>query len=397
MYGKFLAVPIVLVTVLRLLRDRLPDAAIAWTYALVGLGAIGTVQGVIHTNPGALPNVTVYVVEPLLFGLFFGSAMSRSGWEAPLTRSLDFALVAVTVVGVGVYVATISGIHLPAWLVDPAFSFGDLRPGILRTNYQGFNALVFLAPYGIWRAILARGLPSLSRVALASIAVLATIISGRRILLLSIPVALVLTWLVSRRRPPRESPAPRYSGRGRWKPLGVVGIAAAVVLLGVGIASLVAAGAVQRIVTKLTQDIVADPRWEEGGVITDRWAKSPIFGFGTGAIVPGYQRSADFPWAFELSYHGVLLEFGLFGLVLLLLWGLWILRGLRLGLKTVSDITIAGALICAFISTAIAIFTDPYVQKFDGMWMVFIPFGAAVYWWAQRPSSPDLEQRGGRE
>ena len=408
MYGKFLVVPIVLVTVLRLLRDRLPDAAIAWTYALVGLGAIGTVQGVIHTNPGALPNVTVYVVEPLLFGLFFGSAMSRSGWEAPLMRSLDFALVAVTVVGVGVYVATISGIHLPAWLVDPAFSFGDLSPGTLRTNYQGFNTLIFLAPYGIWRATVARGLPSLSRVALASIAVLATIISGRRILLLSIPIALVLTWLLSRRRPSRDKSTPRHPESGRWKLLGVgTAIFAAVMIAAVGIARLSAVDAVQRVVAKLTLAIVADPRWEESGAIIDRWARAPFFGYGTGAIVHGYQRSADYPggaellrdypWAFELSYHVVLLDFGLFGLALLLLWGLWILRGLRRGLKTVSDITLAGALICAFISTALAIFSDPYVQKFDGMWMLFIPFGAAVYWSAHDHNPPDLEQGRGRE
>lgn len=121
-------------------------------------------------------------------------------------------------------------------------------------------------------------------------------------------------------------------------------------------------------------DRSASARKDQFYALTNEWMEYPIFGKGHGTWSNSYLRSYTQPWAYELSYVALLFHVGIFGFLCYASGILWIL------VRSVSLIRRGGVVAsylvasnCGLVSFLIANATNPYLEKFDYMLVIFIP------------------------
>lgn len=122
-------------------------------------------------------------------------------------------------------------------------------------------------------------------------------------------------------------------------------------------------------------------RREQFLVLLQEWSRSPLFGMGHGATALGFQRSETVPWAYELSYVALLFHTGIVGVLIYsagVAWIVWmgvkIMRsGDRMGLYI---LPVLAGMSCFLIGNA----TNPYLEKFDFVWVIFLPIGLINFW-----------------
>jgi hypothetical protein len=389
-YGTYIAplLALALVACVLLRVDLRP--ALPWVLALLAVGLMGLLVGLARDNPGARPTITIFVVEPVVIGLLLGSIWQVPGHRRAIVSALDTALVVAVVVGVTMYEVKRLGGTMPSFLVDPAYSAVDTTGTTLRTNFQGFNSLAFLAPYAMARGVAAKETTFVWRTVLVCAGVLGVVLSGRRMFYLTVPVVTVLgilcLALVLRRLLRRP-----ISGRQVLLFLGSLGAAAVVTTAVVAIVAVTPVQAVTRTAGQVTVSSHNDVRTSESKHFLDAIEESPIWGHGSGAVVPGHIRDLDRPWTYELTYHQILFDFGLLGSIVLLGWTLWMAWRLWGRIRDGDQLVVAIA--AGWAGVLLASVYDPYLLKIDGMWMVFIPFGFAVAA-AQRRVSPQRQREG---
>lgn len=374
LYGRFLAPLLLIALIVLLVRgERVPRVAIGWIMLLGTLGLFSFIFGLLHGNPGAWVMTSVFIYEPVFLGAMFAILYGERRDLGALARTLDAALVAVAILGILVYVTKGSGGVLPDWLVDPDYSAAVYNENQLRTNYQGYNSLVFLAPYALVRALVSSRaeLGTLSRLVLVGAALSGTILSGRRILLLLVPITVLSVVLADVTTRPRPGTKRKTAQTLIALVVGATIVAGTLRALGINVVSGLASS-VSNSVLGSTSDI----RILESQIILREWSSSPIVGHGAGAVITGFVRDPEAPWSFELSYHFILLDTGLLGFTILAIWAIWV--GSRLYIGTRNHLPIAAAILAGFIGSILASTVDPYLLKLDGMWMAFVPFGVAV-------------------
>jgi len=104
--------------------------------------------------------------------------------------------------------------------------------------------------------------------------------------------------------------------------------------------------------------------------------QAPLFGHGAGASA-SYIRSVEQPWAYELSYVAFVFQYGVLGLILYFSGLLYIIINM---LKMSQDLSLHKecrvfliSFMIGLVSFLIANATNPYLAKFDYMWIIFIP------------------------
>jgi hypothetical protein len=120
--------------------------------------------------------------------------------------------------------------------------------------------------------------------------------------------------------------------------------------------------------------------------LIDAWTKSPIIGAGAGAGGASYVRDPAQPWAYELSYVALLYQTGLVGVTVYaagMVWIFWsgiqmIRSGHPLGFRLLPILTGVAAFL-------VANATNPYLAKFDYLWVIFLPV-AYINLWLLRPA-----------
>lgn len=345
-------------------------------------GTLGTLVGSLKGQPGYFATTSIYIVEPILLGILLPTYYCNNRYHATrlLQRSLDCALIVVTLLGILVYVAPRIGATIPTALIDAQYQVGDISEGVLRSNYQGWSSTVFLATYGIIRFFRPMSSSRLWTALLLACSLITVMISGRRILLLAAPFAVLVTLLCMRR--PKAN-------RGNFLSTS----AAVAAALAVAYLSLPAIGIhpntfIGRISNMLTNGAGDDPRPHQHNMLINAWMESPIYGQGAGAVIHGYSRNSLTPWAFELTYESTLMSFGLVGFAILTVWLLFTLTRLRRSASPLAAPVFAGCISALTSSTL-----DPYLLKLEGMWMLFIPFAIAVSNDFEKPHITPLRRR----
>lgn len=108
--------------------------------------------------------------------------------------------------------------------------------------------------------------------------------------------------------------------------------------------------------------------------LLEGWEEQPYFWWGHGTGTSKVVRSVEQPWAYELTYVALLFHTGIIGIFLYasgIAWMYWkgiqmIRTGLVLGMYMV-PLPVAKS--CFLIANG----TNPYLEKYDYLWIVFLP------------------------
>jgi len=371
-------------------RLRLHHTVVLWTLAMALCGIGWVALGFVRNTPGALAMVNVYVIWPLVFLLFAGG-VSRLTVIDGLLR-----VIAVTAIAISVYTLlfVLHTLHvLPSW----AYVNLDLGQGVgfysgyVELRLYSLSSLLFLVPFCVAALMLwpRREPAPVSRLLLwlgALLGTLVVLISGRRGLILVFAVAPLLVVLLRRAT---AGPAAREGARLSRRAL----LAGAVGLVGVAVV-LNLLGAFQwasfwRMFTQgfqFQRSVSSLVRRRQMIALLSGWAEHPLFGAGTGAQAYGWQSSQDMPWTYEMIYVSMLFHAGVVGLAVYTAGIAWIvLTGIKVVREAGPMAMRIGPVLIGMACFLIASGTNPYLEKFDYIWVIFLPVAMINTWLLSRP------------
>jgi hypothetical protein len=340
------------------------------------VGTAFVLRGYLAGAPGALRMSTVYVAWPLVYTLLLtGLAEEARLWR--LARLMVWTTTAVCLYCVD-YVLWAAHL-LPDALYLP-LDLGqrvNLTTGAFEISIRSLGSLVFLVPFvAAALIVLPRRAPVARRWLWLALALGCPLglFSGRRalqlVVVLSVPVALTFRQFLPR--------AVRATGRFRS---GKTLFAAAAIVFAVVLAVSMAVGfrfdearATFQEGFHFSEDPVAHSRALQFDALINGWLSSPVLGSGHGAAAPGVIRSDEMPWAYELTYLALLYHTGVVGFLVYVLGAGWIyghaIRVIRRGTELAPLMV---AVLTGTTTFLIANATNPYLERYDSLWGLFLP------------------------
>jgi O-antigen ligase len=382
--GLLLAVLLGAVAARELTRGRLAlDPAVLHRLVLfMAVGAGFVLLGVLRGTPGALALAPVYVLWPAVYCLL------AAGMVNPMALHRVMRLLVVAALAIELYAASYllyaRGLLPPALYLplDQGQAVG-FYGGYVEFNLYAITSLAFLVPYVIGLLIVTpRGqqVPG-GRWVVAAAAVLGVaiiLLSGRRALWLVVLASPVLA-LIVRRDLPAAGTAVRL--RTLVKTGLAAGLAAYLALTVTGVLdfSRLRLALSDAFDFSSTEGQARGP--SQAAALLSGWMDDPVFGAGLGAVASGVVRSLEQPWAYELSYLALLFQVGLVGVALYAYGALWTLGQCRRVLRDGGPL--AAPLAAVLVGTGsflLANATNPYLQKFDSLWVLFLPLAVVSTW-----------------
>jgi len=357
----------------------------------LGFSAFGLVSvytGVLAGAPGALAMANVYVTWPLVYTVLVAGA-GHDGVLRGLSRVLVLSAAAISAYSI-IYVLWEAG-----WWPDALYYAVDQGQAIgfhgtyIEFNLYSISSLLFLVPYLVGALfVFPRDSAPVSRPLLwaALVVSLTTVLlTGRRALLVLVPMApmfalMFRAWLT----PAFKRSSRRMVRRAWWAALALgVGLVVVVTAFGAlapaGFADMVASG------FRFNTDPVAMTRRDQFLALLAGWMEHPMLGSGHGAPAPGVIRSIETPWSYELTYVALLYHTGLVGLALYSAGVAWIFLASRRIAR--GGWPGAPGLVAALVGTAsflVANATNPYLEKYDYIWVLFLPIAFINRWMVER-------------
>jgi hypothetical protein len=357
---------------------RLHPAVLLWTVFMACVGLVFMIRGLLGDAPGAIRVGTVYVVWPLVYTVLVAGA-SRWLVLRGLARTMVVATLAIAAYCVS-YILHVVGL-LPSFLylpLDQGQLIG-LYHGYIELSLYNLSSLLFLVPFLI--AVLMTwsdraSLPA-SRFWLGTALVaggVVVLLSGRRALLLVVSLAPLFTLAARQLLPQEDRQSSRRVMLGTVAGAGVALLALVIYLNAVYGFNL---GTVWRMFLQgfdFGRDVSATARSSQFVALMTEWANAPLLGAGHGASAAGSVRSVEQPWAYELSYAALLFHTGLIGFIAYTSAVVWVyaeaIRVIRDGGARASYmLAVLVGLTCFLIGDA----TNPYLEKYDLMWVIFLP------------------------
>ena len=348
-------------------------------FALVGIGY--SALGLSNDAPGAIRVLSVYAVWPLLYGLL-SPILSFPRLLDRLSKLLSAATLLVcthSILVVGAGAGWLSPDFIPP--IELGSAFGQYE-GFSEFNLWSISSMLFLVPWVMHRMIvtildvgICRRFVSVAL--LASVGLLVTLLSGRRALLLTVfaaPALAVLSEVLLGR--------PWRSIIVRFKIAKVVPVS--LVLIGCfAVASLLfelsLAAMWQQVLSGFdffgNSELSANARGEQLVALLDGWQHSGVlFGAGNGSAVELNRGGDDQSWAYELTYVYLLYSTGLAGVSFYGLWFYWGVMRMNWLCRNqpvlrVSCAPLLTGVLCFMIGNA----SNPYLAKFDYLWIAFLP------------------------
>ncbi len=389
--GVFLGVAFSII-LFRLLSGRLClNRSIVFITGLMAVnGLFFVLLGVVRGAPGAINVCTVYVIWPLIFAVLIAGVSKEEVinklFLLLLTASASAAIYMIIFILQGP-LGLLSGKYFVN--IFPNGTYGVSLGGGL--DYMGISFLsmppfLFVVPFLLAALMswpLESGMPvkRLYLWAVFFIGMLIIIISGKRAYLLILAVSPILTYVLQRFSPRRNRKA--YSAPVRR--VLVVGLLMMVAIVGY----LHYAYNIQ--VTGLLNHFSSGFNFKTGGAspmmreeqyhaLMNAWSRRPLLGAGLGAVDWASVRNFKMPWAYELSYVALLFHVGIIGFAIYSIGVLWIIwksvqiirSGERLGLYVLP-------VLVGMISFLIANATNPFLEKFDYIWVLFLPIALINY------------------
>lgn len=344
------------------------------------LGTFFVLYGIINGNAGAISLTTVYVLWPLVYVVVV-SAMCQSHLFRIATQVLVLSSVAISVYAI-YYLLYEYGVIPSAFYI--ALDLGQeagFYDGYVEYNLYSVSTLLYLFPFITTCLVLARGndgpVPMLWVLPAFGLTTMASILSGRRALWLIMALTPILIVVVLRLGGGQQ--LVRYSTRmaGYFVIAAIVLFGALAVAVDIKPASLV-----DNFIEGFQFDnsASANDRKEQFFALIGAWKDSPWLGYGFGAVAEGSIRSEDMPWSYELYFVSILFQVGVVGLAAYAFGVGWIFL---YGAKVARDDELLRPYmvpsLVAMIAFLLASNTNPYLAKFDFLWVVFFPVAMINY------------------
>ncbi|MCF6236227.1 MAG: hypothetical protein L3J70_07630 [Gammaproteobacteria bacterium] len=357
-----------------------------WTLFMMCIGLVFIVVGVLNNAPGALRVSTVYVLWPFVYMLLIAGISSKKIIDG-LFKVMVFSMIIISLYTI------LFLLHAIGWL--PEFLYLKLDMGQAIGIYKGYieyrlyniSSLNFLVPFLIAMVLIwpVNKDTSVFRLWLwiaCFLGIVIAILSGRRAvwLILAISPLIVIIARMFMARQFRVATSRKF-----WRLVtGLSMMVGTLFFFGTLVAGLD--------VVMIWGQLVAGFKFSGGGVgeslraeqffaLLDAWQKNPFFGAGHGASASASIRSIDMPWAYELSYVALLFQTGLIGFLFYSVGVIWIFW---MSLKIMhSDHWLNVYMLPVFVGTVcflIANATNPYLAKFDYIWVIFLPVGLINIW-----------------
>ena len=386
-----LLLPLLLATVVRTLLERRvalhPHGAFGCLLFSV-LGVVFVLRGYLADAPGALRMSTVYVIWPWVNAFLLSSLADEARlWR--LARLMVWTTIAICAYSVSFILWSAGWLPNALYLrLDQGQEIG-FYGGFMEFGVRSMASLLFLVPFVTGALLTGSHRFRAAHLWLALASGLAIgLLSGRRafqlILVLGLPIAVAfrlgLPVKVRRRSGPRV--------RRTLVSVAAVCIAAVIALQQTYGLSLGVVWTKFKTGFQFSSDAVAQSRALQFTALIDGWLNSPMLGSGHGASA-SVIRSVEMPWAYELSYVAFLYHTGLVGFLLYALGVTWIfVQGVRMIREGASLAPLMIAALTGMTCFLIANATNPYLEKFDCLWTLFLPLGVVNAWLLKRPAAP---------
>jgi len=388
------AILLIFVAVRALTRFRLDlrPKVVIWTLALANVSLLFGIRGVFLGTPGAVKGIQVYFVWPLVYLVLLGGIHNMRALRA-LEKTMVFSSAFIFFFGAAYSLSQLNILpEIPH--LDSLMSLDDLSSGIYDgyagLAFPGLNSLPFLVPFLIatvvarWSQPRKRPIPKLllSLVLILNLALV--LVSGRRALQLVTVLSPLLILVLSSFQPPKEKLFLRRS-LGRCTVVLVLAVTLSVPLLG-PVYSISFPGIADRFSSGFAFDSNSfdespDARRQQYFALTRSWLENPLIGSGLGASAYGSSRSDTMPWAYELYYSLMLFHTGLLGFMAYAAGIIWIYWT---GIKIIKRGGISSELLLPVLvgmsGLLIATVTNPYLARFDGIWVIFLPLAFINHW-----------------
>lgn len=382
-----LVLTIICITVLIKRRIALHYRILLWTLFVASVGLFFILRGLIYTAPGALRVGTVYVLWPIVY-MVLVVGISNIAMLDNIIRVFTIATIAIGIYSLS-YILYAAG-WLPSYLyipIDLGQAIG-FYSGFIEYNLYNISSLVFLVPFFIAALIIWPKNKNIIKMPVSRfwlwiaflLGITLVFLSGRRALMLTTIIAPILT-LFFRHFLPKEV---KLTNRTIvFKTFISVFILILVILFflnyiyGITISTLIDMFLEG---FDFQGSASATARKMQFFALLNGWIEHPLLGAGHGAGV-AYSRSIEQPWAYELVYVALLYQTGMIGFVIYMfaiMWIFWysfriIKLDIYLGLYMIPILVVVT---CFLIANA----TNPYLTKYDYMWIIFLPIAFINYW-----------------
>jgi len=383
-------------------RIALAPTLSVWLLAIVLTGALFSLQGGALGAPGAwVYGFAIYVVWILIHSLILHGIK-----PAHITRLYWIAIGATIFIALNGLLFVLSQLFLSepidlagllGWNVDDDVQGYGASGGYIKINVFGINSMPFLVPMAVGAIAMRKQLRDNSGPASTAASWIALIL-GLLFVLIAGRRALILVTLVS---PLLLAPfllAARRSATAKHR-----GLLAILICVG-GLVFTIAAylnelagdpfSIVQIVLSGFefsSSDESESGRREQFFALFNGWLDRPLTGWGLGASAGMYGsiRSVEYPWAYELYYFALLYQVGLIGSAVYLGFVAWIYwMGIRIVQSRHSLGTFMVPFLVGMTAFLIASGTNPYLPRFDGLWVFLLPLACINLWLHSNAISP---------
>jgi hypothetical protein len=361
---------------------------ITWLILMLANGLYFVIRGGFNDAPGAMRVLTVVALWPTLF-VFLSHLLAHTETLARSLKVCVYSTIAVTVYAI--YFLLYESGFIPASLYF-AIDMGQassIQPTSIEFTLHSFASLLFLVPcllagVFVWKGYFSKRFIRTSWLALF-LGAICVVLSGRRALQLVTalaPFVFLFFWLLL---PPLER---KKSSRSLFRISLISGFSALVfVMLLITFNFSVVDSMIARFSEgfQFRVDTSAAVRVRQLFDLSMGWKEAPLLGHGWGSVAKGLIRDVQMPWAYELFYSAALFQLGLLGFLIYAAGIGWIYFT---GSRIIREGGIYGAIMLPLLTGMtcflIANGTNPYLAKFDCMWVVFFPVACINSWLLQK-------------
>ncbi|WP_195270241.1 hypothetical protein [Eubacterium sp. 1001713B170207_170306_E7] len=129
-----------------------------------------------------------------------------------------------------------------------------------------------------------------------------------------------------------------------------------------------------------SNDFGATLRYQQFKALINGWKNHVFLGAGLNSGVSEIVRSDVQKWAYELTYVALLYQMGVIGICIFTFQIIWIIKRLLQIMKDEEFKNLVVVVLVGLLSFLLANATNPYLMKFDYLWVLFLPLSIINYY-----------------